>query len=38
VPMRSETSPDQLVLEFKELQKTFDPKEVYGDVPNPTVL
>ncbi len=32
------SAPDQLVLEFKEHEKTFDPKQVYGDVPNPTVL
>ena len=25
-------------LEFTERQKTFDPLEVYGDVPNPTIL
>lgn len=25
-------------LEYKEAQKTFDPLEVYGDVPNPTQL
>lgn len=25
-------------LVFKESQKSFDPKEVYGDVPNPTQL
>ncbi len=27
-----------LSLEFKESEKTFDPKEVYGDAPNPTIL
>ncbi|MBN66942.1 MAG: phosphoribosyl-AMP cyclohydrolase [Rickettsiales bacterium] len=26
------------VLEFREDEKTFDPQEVYGDVPNPTIL
>jgi phosphoribosyl-AMP cyclohydrolase len=25
-------------LEFRELQKTFDPQAVYGDAPNPTKL
>jgi phosphoribosyl-AMP cyclohydrolase len=25
-------------LVFKEEEKTFDPKEVYGDAPNPTIL
>lgn len=28
----------QLKLEFREDEKTFDPTEVYGDVPNPTQL
>ncbi|MFV2092043.1 MAG: phosphoribosyl-AMP cyclohydrolase [Hyphomicrobiales bacterium] len=28
----------QLKLEFREAEKTFDPTEVYGDVPNPTQL
>lgn len=27
-----------IVLEFLEKSKTFDPKEVYGDAPNPTQL
>lgn len=27
-----------LKLEFKESEKTFDPQEVYGDAPNPTLL
>ena len=38
VPMKTGISPDQLVLEFKEQEKAFDPKAVYGDAPNPTVL
>ena len=25
-------------MEFKEYEKIFDPKEVYGDAPNPTKL
>jgi phosphoribosyl-AMP cyclohydrolase len=25
-------------LEFRESEKTFDPKKIYGDVPNPTIL
>ena len=25
-------------IEFKEFEKVFDPKEIYGDVPNPTKL
>jgi phosphoribosyl-AMP cyclohydrolase len=29
---------DGLVLEFKEDHKLFDPKQVYGDAPNPTIL
>ncbi|MCH2038639.1 MAG: phosphoribosyl-AMP cyclohydrolase [Rickettsiales bacterium] len=32
-------APDEnTTLEFKESEKTFDPLEVYGDVPNPTQL
>ena len=27
-----------LPLEFKESEKMFDPKKVYGDAPNPTIL
>ena len=27
-----------IALEFREDKKTFDPKQVYGDAPNPTVL
>jgi phosphoribosyl-AMP cyclohydrolase len=38
VPLKTELTPDRLVLEFKEHEKTFDPKAVYGEVPNPTVL
>ncbi|MEJ0010201.1 MAG: phosphoribosyl-AMP cyclohydrolase [Alphaproteobacteria bacterium] len=29
---------DNVELVFKEQSKTFDPKKVYGDAPNPTVL
>ena len=29
---------EKLKLEFKEDEKTFDPKAVYGDAPNPTIL
>ena len=28
----------KIVLQFKEKQKVFDPKKVYGDAPNPTKL
>ncbi len=27
-----------LALEFKEHEKSFDPKAIYGDAPNPTIL
>ena len=27
-----------IVLKFEEKEKVFDPKEIYGDVPNPTKL
>lgn len=29
---------DEVSLKFEETEKTFDPMEVYGDVPNPTQL
>jgi len=32
------TKADQQTLEFKEDKKMFDPKKVYGDAPNPTIL
>ena len=28
----------QVVLEFTDTEKVFDPQEVYGDAPNPTIL
>ncbi|WP_342641275.1 phosphoribosyl-AMP cyclohydrolase [Rhodoligotrophos ferricapiens] len=37
VPLGQSVSPE-IRLEFRESQKTFDPLEVYGDVPNPTQL
>jgi phosphoribosyl-AMP cyclohydrolase len=27
-----------VALEWRETEKTFDPKDVYGDAPNPTIL
>ncbi|MDD3762808.1 MAG: phosphoribosyl-AMP cyclohydrolase [Nevskiales bacterium] len=30
--------PDVRDLNFEEAEKTFDPKEIYGDAPNPTKL
>lgn len=33
-----ETPKSSAILEFREDEKTFDPKEVYGDAPNPTKL
>ncbi|HEY0915707.1 MAG TPA: phosphoribosyl-AMP cyclohydrolase [Solimonas sp.] len=30
--------PDVRVLNYEEKEKTFDPKAVYGDAPNPTIL
>lgn len=37
VPLGAAPGPD-LELQFKEREKTFDPKQVYGDAPNPTQL
>jgi hypothetical protein len=28
----------QIELEWTETEKVFDPEEVYGDAPNPTIL
>ncbi len=36
IPLGS--GPQPLTLEFTEHEKVFDPKEVYGDAPNPTKL
>lgn len=30
--------PDSVTLAFREDEKVFDPKAVYGDAPNPTIL
>ncbi|MCI5049105.1 MAG: phosphoribosyl-AMP cyclohydrolase [Rickettsiales bacterium] len=37
VPTGSAPSPE-LELVYREDEKSFDPKEVYGDAPNPTIL
>ena len=29
---------DKVHLKFEEMDKVFDPKDIYGDAPNPTVL
>ena len=33
-----EKNSGEIKLEFEEKEKVFDPKEVYGDIPNPTKL
>ena len=38
VPVGAERAGDDARLEFMEDEKTFDPKAVYGDAPNPTKL
>jgi phosphoribosyl-AMP cyclohydrolase len=38
VPVKPEQRLDKIELEFLETEKVFDPKEVYGDAPNPTKL
>ncbi len=38
VPVGEEARRSGLSLEFTETEKVFDPKEVYGDAPNPTRL
>ncbi|MCA9246044.1 MAG: phosphoribosyl-AMP cyclohydrolase [Planctomycetales bacterium] len=37
-PVGTDESPAKLRLEYTESEKVFDPKEVYGDAPNPTQL
>jgi phosphoribosyl-AMP cyclohydrolase len=37
IPTGASPTPD-LKLEYREDDKTFDPKDVYGDAPNPTQL
>lgn len=36
IPMK--TGREDVTLDFREQEKTFDPKAVYGDAPNPTIL
>ena len=36
IPMDSDNA--KVILRFEEKEKVFDPKEVYGDAPNPTKL
>ena len=36
IPLGNDNS--KVVLKFEESEKVFDPKEVYGDAPNPTKL
>jgi len=38
VPVGAEAQQRGTALEFTEIEKVFDPKEVYGDAPNPTQL
>jgi len=38
IPIGSEAAGERVELEFTDTEKVFDPEEVYGDAPNPTVL
>lgn len=38
VPTGQTDASKPVVLKFEEDEKTFDPKAVYGDAPNPTIL
>ena len=38
VPVGTSDKPADLKLKFTETEKVFDPKQVYGDAPNPTKL
>ncbi len=38
VPVKDEFQEEEGKLHYEESEKVFDPKEVYGDAPNPTIL
>ena len=38
IPFGDDFNPNNIELTFKEDKKVFDPKDVYGDAPNPTIL
>ncbi len=38
IPFGNAFNDKQVTLEFKESAKVFDPQDVYGDAPNPTIL
>ena len=38
IPLGKIGNEEELEMEFKEMEKTFDPKKVYKDEPNPTEL
>ncbi|RAP32220.1 phosphoribosyl-AMP cyclohydrolase [Candidatus Marinamargulisbacteria bacterium SCGC AG-414-C22] len=38
IPFGKDFNPDNVELQFEEDRKVFDPKEIYGDAPNPTIL
>ena len=38
VPIQTNTTLEEIKLTFTESQKVFDPKDVYGDAPNPTII
>lgn len=38
VPLADSRASDRVELQFTDTEKVFDPADVYGDAPNPTVL
>ena len=38
IPLGKIENEEELEMKFKEMEKTFDPKKVYKDEPNPTKL
>ena len=38
VPLGGKSADGAVELEFTDTEKVFDPEEVYGDAPNPTIL
>ncbi|RAP31640.1 phosphoribosyl-AMP cyclohydrolase [Candidatus Marinamargulisbacteria bacterium SCGC AG-343-D04] len=38
IPFGKDFDPNHIALKFEENEKVFDPTDVYGDAPNPTIL
>ena len=38
IPIGSKKNESKITLKFEENEKVFDPKDIYGDAPNPTII